>query len=71
MKKMTTEFMDMHLPLPPCYGTDPLEKVTDAYLDWYLWYDGDLTKVDRSAAYICRQMAESVVQSGLCKHALV
>merc|ERR1739848_420255 len=29
------------------------------------------TKVDRSAAYICRQMAKSVVKSGLCKRALV
>merc|ERR1711953_915638 len=28
-------------------------------------------KVDRSAAYICRQMAKSVVKSGLCKRALV
>merc|ERR1712217_570752 len=31
----------------------------------------DSTKVDRSAAYICRQMAKSVVKSGLCKRALV
>merc|ERR1719372_22223 len=29
------------------------------------------TKVDRSAAYICRQMAKSVVKSGLCARALV
>merc|ERR1711879_720660 len=29
------------------------------------------TKVDRSAAYACRQMAKSVVKSGLCKRALV
>merc|ERR1712048_7657 len=29
------------------------------------------TKVDRSAAYICRQMAKSIVKSGLCKRALV
>merc|ERR1711970_157677 len=28
-------------------------------------------KVDRSAAYVCRQMAKSVVKSGLCKRALV
>merc|ERR1711918_336288 len=32
---------------------------------------GDPTKVDRSAAYICRQMAKSVVKSGLCARALV
>merc|ERR1712166_911156 len=31
----------------------------------------DPTKVDRSAAYICRQMAKSIVSSGLCKRALV
>ena len=31
----------------------------------------DPTKVDRSAAYICRQMEKSVVKSGLCKRALV
>merc|ERR1712098_505882 len=31
----------------------------------------DPTKVDRSAAYISRQMAKSVVRSGLCKRALV
>merc|ERR1712093_756288 len=31
----------------------------------------DPTKVDRSAAYYCRQMAKSVVKSGLCKRALV
>ena len=27
-------------------------------------------KVDRPAAYICRQMAKSIVKSGLCKRAL-
>merc|ERR1712185_290636 len=32
---------------------------------------GDPTKVDRSAAYITRQMAKSVVKSGLSKRALV
>merc|ERR1712039_300496 len=31
----------------------------------------DPTKVDRSAAYICRQMAKSIVKGGLCKRALV
>jgi len=35
------------------------------------FYGKDPTKVDRSAAYICRQMAKSVVKSGLCKRALV
>merc|ERR1712211_56679 len=32
---------------------------------------GDPTKVDRSAAYICRQMAKSVVSSGLSARCLV
>merc|ERR1711985_184010 len=31
----------------------------------------DPTKVDRSAAYICRQMAKSIVKSGLAKRCLV
>jgi len=31
----------------------------------------DPTKVDRSAAYVCRQMAKSIVKSGLSKRALV
>merc|ERR1711957_710116 len=31
----------------------------------------DPTKVDRSAAYICRQMAKSVVKGGLAKRCLV
>ena len=31
----------------------------------------DPTKVDRSAAYICRQMAKSVVNSGLSARCLV
>merc|ERR1711964_596241 len=31
----------------------------------------DPTKVDRSAAYTCRQMAKSIVKSGLSKRALV
>merc|ERR1712097_24374 len=31
----------------------------------------DPTKVDRSAAYMCRQMAKSIVKSGLSKRCLV
>merc|ERR1712195_377711 len=42
------------------------------YLDKSFAFSGkDPTKVDRSAAYICRQMAKSIVSSGLCKRALV
>merc|ERR1711937_642623 len=50
--------------------------ITDTYGGWGAHGGGafsgkDPTKVDRSAAYICRQMAKSVVKSGLCKRALV
>merc|ERR1711998_419367 len=50
--------------------------IIDTYGGWGTWGGGafsgkDPTKVDRSAAYICRQMAKSVVKSGLCKRALV
>merc|ERR1739844_624334 len=50
--------------------------IIDTYGGWGAHGSGafsgkDPTKVDRSAAYICRQMAKSVVKSGLCKRALV
>merc|ERR1719296_213155 len=50
--------------------------IIDTYGGWGAHGGGafsgkDTTKVDRSAAYICRQMAKSVVKSGLCKRALV
>merc|ERR1712070_1247477 len=48
--------------------------IIDTYGGWGAHGGGafsgkDPTKVDRSAAYICRQMAKSVVKSGLCKRA--
>merc|ERR1712119_192382 len=50
--------------------------IIDTYGGWGAHGGGafsgkDPTKVDRSAAYICRQMAESIVKSGLSKRALV
>merc|ERR1711883_38832 len=50
--------------------------IIDTYGGWGAHGGGafsgkDPTKVDRSAAYICRQMAKSVVKSGLSKRALV
>merc|ERR1712211_116481 len=50
--------------------------IIDTYGGWGAHGGGafsgkDPTKVDRSAAYICRQMAKSVVKSGLCKRVLV
>jgi len=50
--------------------------IIDTYGGWGAHGGGafsgkDPTKVDRSAAYACRQMAKSIVKSGLCKRALV
>merc|ERR1719398_196161 len=50
--------------------------IIDTYGGWGAHGGGafsgkDPTKVDRSAAYICRQMAKSIVNSGLSKRALV
>jgi len=50
--------------------------IIDTYGGWGAHGGGafsgkDPTKVDRSAAYICRQMAKSIVKSGLCKRCLV
>jgi S-adenosylmethionine synthetase len=50
--------------------------IIDTYGGWGAHGGGafsgkDPNKVDRSAAYICRQMAKSIVKSGLCKRALV
>merc|ERR1712217_826634 len=50
--------------------------IIDTYGGWGAHGGGafsgkDPTKVDRSAAYACRQMAKTVVKSGLCKRALV
>jgi len=50
--------------------------IIDTYGGWGAHGGGafsgkDPTKVDRSAAYICRQMAKSVVKGGLAKRALV
>merc|ERR1712224_951322 len=50
--------------------------IIDTYGGWGAHGGGafsgkDPTKVDRSAAYICRQMAKSVVKRGLCARALV
>lgn len=40
-KELRLEFMDLYSHLIPIYDVDPLEKITDAYLDQYLWYEGD------------------------------
>ena len=40
-KEVGIEFMDMYSYLSPVYNIEPLEKITDAYLDQYLWYEAD------------------------------
>merc|ERR1712071_690445 len=57
-------------------GLTGLKIIIDTYGGWGAHGGGafsgkDPTKVDRSAAYICRQMAKSVVKSGLSKRCLV
>jgi pre-mRNA-processing factor 8 len=40
-KEVGLEMMDYYSHILPVYEIDPLEKITDAYLDQYLWYEGD------------------------------
>ncbi|CEI92409.1 Putative U5 snRNP complex subunit Spp42 [Rhizopus microsporus] len=40
-KEVGIEFMDLYSHLIPVYDIEPLEKITDAYLDQYLWYEAD------------------------------
>ncbi|CAD8150018.1 unnamed protein product [Paramecium pentaurelia] len=40
-KEVRLEFMDLYSHLVPVYDVEPLEKITDAYLDQYLFYEAD------------------------------
>mmetsp|Transcript_13991 Transcript_13991/g.37788 ORF Transcript_13991/g.37788 Transcript_13991/m.37788 type:complete len:2349 (-) Transcript_13991:271-7317(-) len=40
-KEVTIEFMDLYSHLIPVYEIEPLEKITDCYLDQYLWFEAD------------------------------
>lgn len=40
-KDVGIEFLDLFTHLIPVYSVDALEKITDAYLDQYLWYEAD------------------------------
>lgn len=44
-KEVGLEMMDYYSHLVPTYAVDPLEKITDAYLDQYLWYEADKRKL--------------------------
>src|ERR1700753_4417501 len=38
-KESGIEFFDTYDKLIPCYDIEPVEKITDAYLDQYLFFD--------------------------------
>ena len=40
-KEVGIEFMDLYSHLIPVYKIEALEKITDAYLDQYLWYESN------------------------------
>ena len=40
-KEVKIEFNDIYSHVFPVYDIPPLEKITDAYLDQYLWYEAD------------------------------
>ena len=40
-KEVGVAFMDVYSHLIPVYEIEPLEKITDSYLDQYLWYEAD------------------------------
>jgi len=40
-KEVSVEFMDLYSHIIPVYEIEPLEKITDAYLDQYLWYESE------------------------------
>ncbi|RLV89289.1 Pre-mRNA-splicing factor 8 [Spathaspora sp. JA1] len=44
-KEVGLEMMDYYSHIVPTYTVDPLEKITDAYLDQYLWYEADKRKL--------------------------
>jgi pre-mRNA-processing factor 8 len=40
-KEVAVDFLDLYSHLIPIYEIEPLEKITDAYLDQYLFYEAD------------------------------
>ena len=40
-KEVGIQFMDLYSHMIPVYDVEPLEKITDAYLYQYLWYEAD------------------------------
>ncbi|CAI4515271.1 BCE_3a_G0026200.mRNA.1.CDS.1 [Saccharomyces cerevisiae] len=44
-KPVDITMMENYQNISPVYSVDPLEKITDAYLDQYLWYEADQRKL--------------------------
>ena len=44
-KPVDLTMIDHYQNIAPVYSVDPLEKITDAYLDQYLWYEADQRKL--------------------------
>ncbi|CCF58376.1 hypothetical protein KAFR_0E02230 [Kazachstania africana CBS 2517] len=44
-KPVDLSMMEHYQYISPVYTVDPLEKITDAYLDQYLWYEADQRKL--------------------------
>ena len=40
-REVSVEFQDVYSELIPVYEVSPLEKISDAYLDAYVWYESD------------------------------
>ena len=40
-KEVSVDFQDIYSNLVPVYEIEPLEKISDAYLDQYLWFEAD------------------------------
>ncbi|KAL0246061.1 hypothetical protein GEMRC1_007277 [Eukaryota sp. GEM-RC1] len=40
-REIQLEFFDLYTEVYPVYEIEPLEKITDAYLDQYLWYEAE------------------------------
>lgn len=55
-KEAGIEFFDTYDKLIPCYDIEPVEKITDAWLDQYLHFEGDKRHV--SGAIVCCQLAD-------------
>jgi pre-mRNA-processing factor 8 len=52
-KEVSIEFMDLYSHLIPVYEVEPLEKITEAYLDQYLWYESDKRRLFSAWIKLC------------------